>query len=687
MLAISSVLLAAALSAPSAHAGDGPAFSHDFSPKVQWYDITDAGTVLVATNQAVVGIDPWTGDIAWERDDLKKVPEDGVTFLPGTPTAMVLEAEWKLGQVPKGTLHMLDVTTGQDLWSIQSGPVMWTQLRLSDMGVLMLCQEYTDKGVDWVMRYVDIKTGAVRWEQADYFQAKAPVLQSWKAHPDKKWSIKMTMEGNQPVVFVDDGAAYIELWHHKQGVTKRDAKSGAVLWSRPGKYAGKMVPTPAGGKPAMVVHDGKVYVTDNENQLWAYDVATGNPVWDEKKAPKQFGSILSVSPDGEHIVMTGHDGKKAFTMVVDDDTGVEAWKKPLKLKGMISYMNRLDDGRLVIAETVGTKSQVYVAQVADGSRTLAKPIKLAGSVDSASVEDNQLFATGSNGSKTYVGMWDLGTGASLWQGGKGYRAKGSVPNLVVEGDKVWFVDSRGNFTSLNRTDGSERFSVALPWQGKDESPATLMDRGDLLVTYSDQNVIGLNPDDGSVVFHSHYAPPPPTGLQVTAGVAMIAASAAAAGASAYNSAQAGYARGVQGPYSSTAAAYQDRADDAAAVSAAFGEAAAEVMRRSKASKATENYYFILTKVKEEDDKGVGLVRVSLDDGSEQGSVIIDQRDPDYEIDEIAGMLYLLRNDKQLDGYSFGSGVIDAPVAAAPAAPPVTEPAPTEEAPAEGGETE
>lgn len=61
----------------------------------------------------------------------------------------------------------------------------------------------------------------------------------------------------------------------------------------------------------------------------------------------------------------------------------------------------------------------------------------------------------------------------------------------------------------------------------------------------------------------------------------------------------------------------------------------EMLRRFKATAATENAQFLLTKLKE----GVGLVKLNKDTGAVEKEILLKDKKPEYEVDEIGGMLY------------------------------------------------
>lgn len=631
----------------------GPVWTQDLPPEIAWYQLTDAGVLLVATPKALLGLSPKDGATLWQRDDLVKVQEQGITFLPGTPTAMVLEAEWKIGQIPNGTLHMLDVTTGKDLWTVQSGMVMYTQPHWEDTSLFTITQDYVKGKPVWTGRRVEMATGKEIWRKEHYFGTKAPVLNQWQANPDKKLSIKMTLQGNQPLQFVEGGTHYLETWHAKQGVVKRSWDTGEIVWSTPAKFVGT-APAPRNGKPPMVVAGNTVLVSDNAQKVLGYQVSDGVPIG---KGVSFATPVQSVSDLGDdRVFVAGGDAKKGFVAILDPNTMSEAWKKPIKIKGALAFADAVEGNRLVVGDTDGTSTEVTVYDIPSGEDVLEAPIKLPGGVDTWDVEGTTLFASGSNGKKTYLGTWGLDTGTSHWGEDKGVRLAGSVPNLVIRDDRVLFVTTAGTFAALSRADGAPLFTTELPMQGKGESLRTLFERSDgSLVTWSSQNVLGLDPSSGNVLWKQHYPPPPITGLQAVAGVALMAAAATSAAASGATYASTSYQDA--GSYTVvTTTTNTETSQNFAAMSSAFGAAAGEVMTRAKASKSAENSYFILTKLED----GVGLVRVSLDDGSELARIPLGTREPDYQIDEYDGRLFLLRDAKTLEGWSIGTERAPAP---------------------------
>lgn len=73
-------------------------------------------------------------------------------------------------------------------------------------------------------------------------------------------------------------------------------------------------------------------------------------------------------------------------------------------------------------------------------------------------------------------------------------------------------------------------------------------------------------------------------------------------------------------------------------------------KRFSASKAVGNYAYVLTDVKQGEEKGVGLVGVNMMTGQGDRQVIFKDKEPDYEVDETTGRIFNLRNPKELTAF-------------------------------------
>jgi outer membrane protein assembly factor BamB len=76
-----------------------------------------------------------------------------------------------------------------------------------------------------------------------------------------------------------------------------------------------------------------------------------------------------------------------------------------------------------------------------------------------------------------------------------------------------------------------------------------------------------------------------------------------------------------------------------------------VSKRYSATKATGNYVYVLTTIKEGKEKGAGLVGVQMEFGRADRQILFKDKEPDYQVDEAEGRVFNLRNSKELSAFS------------------------------------
>lgn len=365
-------------------------------------------------------------------------------------------------------------------------------------------------------------------------------------------------------------------------VYKIDANSGRLLWSEGNKLSGKLARfefTKAGLAVITNIDNsgkkglGKLASAKSQSKIYLLDKGSGADLWDKSPKTKGFVNHFYVEEDGILFgVASGGINKISFD-------GVPLWKKPLKTGANIQLMARVSAGVLYISE-----SDTDIIDMNTGESVFGKPIKYkkSKSVASAFDEPRNRF-------------------------------------LITCSDGVYEIDgANGEFNLINSK---------LKFDGK-ESPSDIEVRSNGIVLSSSQNVAMLD-FDGDESWHVYHRAPGKSAFSV---VLLSAITAASVTMSAAHSYQKGASSVALGPYSSTTEYHSEQADNWANL----GDAAfTEMAKRFKASKATENAAFILTKV----DGGVGLVKVDKDSGATLNEILIKDKDPMYEVDEFEGVLY------------------------------------------------
>ena len=150
--------------------------------------------------------------------------------------------------------------------------------------------------------------------------------------------------------------------------------------------------------------------------------------------------------------------------------------------------------------------------------------------------------------------------------------------------------------------------------------------------------------EGKTSWHEYHRAPGKSAFgAILAGVTAVATATTAVAS--YNAANQN--RNSLGRYTDRGQRYADFGDGMAAAS---GASIAEMLKRFKATSATKNAQFILTKLED----GVGLVKVNKDDGSVEKEIILKDKKPEYQVDEFGGYLYYKANDKTIYTYNLNN---------------------------------
>jgi hypothetical protein len=72
-----------------------------------------------------------------------------------------------------------------------------------------------------------------------------------------------------------------------------------------------------------------------------------------------------------------------------------------------------------------------------------------------------------------------------------------------------------------------------------------------------------------------------------------------------------------------------------------------ISRKYTAAKQSGNLYYVLTNIKTKEDKGAGLIGVSLMTGQPVNQIIFNDKEPDYEVDEAAGRMFNMKKGELL----------------------------------------
>lgn len=151
-----------------------------------------------------------------------------------------------------------------------------------------------------------------------------------------------------------------------------------------------------------------------------------------------------------------------------------------------------------------------------------------------------------------------------------------------------------------------------------------------------QHILAFNPQSHQIVWSTKYAAPGVSGWKKAVMTALTVAAA-------YMSVNAEASYAAQGfSYSS------DRENkNFIGLMSSYEQ---YMSKRFTATKADGNYTYVLTDIKEEKEKGAGIIGVNMMTGQGERQVMFKDKDPDYEIDELTGRVFNLRNSKELTAF-------------------------------------
>ncbi len=164
-------------------------------------------------------------------------------------------------------------------------------------------------------------------------------------------------------------------------------------------------------------------------------------------------------------------------------------------------------------------------------------------------------------------------------------------------------------------------------------PVAITRRGDRIVVQGKQHLLCFDPMGKAIAWSTYVAAPSDT-LGMTALFAVTAFSGVA-----------GNAMGIQGGLGSSQ--YQSGVDMTHRSLDIYNKTAG---KRKAATQGSENFSFMLTKVEDGKEKGIGLLGINMSTGEGDKKFILGTKEPDYRIDESIGRLFFFKGKDSIVAY-------------------------------------
>lgn len=593
-------------------AQNAPTYSYKLDAKINFMKLTDAGVLLVAHSDGFAGIKPDVDKLVFNFKDYGSVKEEELKFIPGTPYVEISQGGFAKLSSKK---TVFDYVAGKQIFETKangwkdafSTQVFMPQNKLVVSGIRTSKEQYA-AGVG----IYDMATG--KEEKIIYL-----------SEPGKVMMGSVAITGS---IYMKNNKVYIPT---SKEMICYDISTNSRVWT------------------AKV--DDITWLTSDEsgNEIYCFEVtnggdtkihkisSTGEVLWKDSQKVKGTISRFEILPQGIAVVSDVADkGGSVFAARAESKIamfsakdGEDLWDKAPKTKGYVQHFYVMDDGILFGIQSGGINKISFA-----GETLFKKPLKTGENIHTmALTPKGMIYITDSD-----ANIVDLKTGESIWSKPIKYKSASAVTSTYDASNKRYLISTGSEIIAIDENSGDINTLANYKFEEK-EAPANFSIRKNGLLLTSDQNIMMLN-FDGTKNFQEYYKSPGRSTFGKIMGGVMAVASTGLAMASA---AQAGMNKNSIGQYNKTGR----EADRAATMFADIGSASFDYMsKRFKASAATENAQFILTKL----DSGVGLVKINKDSGSKEKEIILNDKKPEYEVDEYAGVLYYKKDDKTIEAF-------------------------------------
>lgn len=609
------LLVALLIGSISIQAQKSPDYQYQFDGEVKWMMLLESGTLIASTGEALVGIRPNNGEVAFKFPELKKIKEENLEVVPGTPYLIIKPK----GLMNQGHTSVVDVVKGnlvfdsrRDNWQ---GGVSSRHL---------------------IKKYMFVVNGSHKDDSSGKYNQGVGLYDLTTGKLVRVFERKMSnLMVGRPEILDDEiiipGMKDIQCY---------SIKTGEVKWKTEIKNA-------TGTISLEETKELYAYRRKGDNtEVYKVNSSNGQLLWPEGNKIKGVVSRYEFTPKGLAIVTNIVGGKKGLAgklsasgtskvYLLDLKTGADLWNKSPKTKGIITHFYIEEDGVLFGVSTGGINKIAF-----DGTPRWKKPLKTGPGI--------QVMVRGEKGllyiSETDTDLIDFGTGESVFGKTIKYKRSEAVASTLDEERGRFLITCKDGVYEVNGDTGSyDLLSDKFNFEGK-EVPSSIEMRKEGILLSSDQNLTLLD-FQGDEKWHVYHRAP---GKSAAGAIFMGTMSLAVAAVAVSESAQAGAMKGAGVPSSNySVQMHEMNAEN-------FGKAAdqgfKEMLQRFNATKATENSAFILTKV----DGGISLVKVDKDSGDTLDTILIKDKDPMYEVDDIEGLLYFKSKGNTINGYKLVS---------------------------------
>lgn len=586
-----------------------PDYTYDVGGSINDMTLTLAGTLVVSTNDGLVGIKPGSNDIVFKFTDYGSVKPEEITYIPNSPYLIVDQGG--LGGF-SNKKAVLDYISGKVIFSTESKG--WKTVQTAD--VIMPDNKLVISGLQKEGSMAEKNTAKL----AVYDLTSGNLDYSFFLNEPGKTTAKYFAVTGTPMLLKDK-----LLVPTSQGIYAK-SKTGQTLWENDVKDVNWM--TSSADEKEIYAFD----INDSKSKTEIIKVKPdGAEAWGDKVKVDGVVSNFQIIPQGLIVVSDKDTSGKSVLAgrseskinLLSASSGEDLWDKAPKTGGFVQHFYVMEDGVLFGIYEGGINKVAF-----DGTALFKKPLKTGENIQiMAETPKGLIYITSED-----ANIVDLKTGESVWNKPLKYKKVESVTSAFDAKNNRYLINADDELFAVDAASGEVSTLANVKFDEK-EVPNKLAVRDAGIFLGSDQNMTLLD-FDGNEKYHEYYkSPGRSTFGKIVGGVAAVATTAltvtmaASAGAN-----RNGMNMNDLDSYNDTGKEAKRAQDMFASMSGASFE---YLSKRFKASAATEDSQFILTNL----DDGVGLIKLSKADGSVEKEILLKDKKPEYEVDEFGGVLY------------------------------------------------
>lgn len=553
----------------------------------KWYSLMESGNLMVGTKTGVAMLSGTDGKTVWTRTDIGEIKEDEYTELAGTP--LILFADNSGWAQRKTKLTAVDTLTGETVW--QTDKMLGFTVNVSPV---------YDRDM---LIFLTIKDNRQNKDKPDIFALKMST-------GELLWQNEYTEK--------------VDLY----GVEKK--KRGGASAMLLGSGGGRSDRFNLDGENPPIFDGDSMYMT--YAGLHRYSLTDGKLVW-KTLYDVTDGSLKNTN--GQAIIDADviYTSAQGIIRAIDKNTGAVKWVTKDFGKGGIAEMQLHDN---VLYGRMG--GQFFSAK--KGEWLEKGPVGVV-ALDKNSGNTNWIYKD-ANDSITNMVVLPNDNVMLIADKSSLIGLDLSSTGKVKEAYKIKLKFKR----SLGAADvGGKAAAIAFGGIGgafgkgakRTDNPVSLVrQENGTVVVRGKQHLLAFDPKTKEIAWSTKYGAPGISGWESIVMTALTVTAAAISQANEANQFQRGNYNNAyreNSRFLNLMTSYQQF-----------------MGKKYQSSKQSGNIYYVLTKIKGDGDSGSGLIGVNMLTGNGERQIIFNDKSPDYEVDEFAGVLFNMNKGK-INAYS------------------------------------